>query len=119
MDGIDAINAPLDGLPIKDLTFDIDSFEERATQSNSSKRRGSPENSNTHREGRVEELLNKQKIVLKLFSDLTKDFRTSIPKIHCRLAVRISSFHPGDSSSILGNGIELCYRYFVQFIWLM
>ena len=70
MDGIDAINAPLDGLPIKDLTFDIDSFEERATQSNSSKRRGSPENSNTHREGRVEELLNKQKIVLKLFSDL-------------------------------------------------
>ena len=69
-------------MPIKDLTFDIDSFEERATQSNSSKRRGSPENSNTHREGGVEELLNKQKIVLKLFNDLTKDFRTSTPKIH-------------------------------------
>ena len=72
VDGIDAIDAPLDGLPIKDLTFDIDSFEERATQSNSSKRRGSLENSNTHRVGRVKELDIKQKIMLKLFSDLTK-----------------------------------------------
>ena len=105
MDGIDAINAPLDGLPIKDLTFDSDSFEERATQSNSSKRRGSPENSNTHREGRVEEIDIKQKIMLKLFSDLTKYFRTSTPKIHCRPAVRISGFHPGDPGSIPGNGM--------------
>ena len=98
---------------MKDLTFDIDSFEERATQSNSSKRRGSPENSNTHREGRVEELDIKQKIMLKLFSNLMKDFRTSTPKIHCRPVDRISSFHPRDPGSILGNGI--LFSYFILF----
>jgi len=70
-------------LPIKDLTFDIDSFEERATQSNSSNCRGNSKNSNTHREGLVEELDIKQKIMLKLFSDLTKDFSTIALKIDC------------------------------------
>ena len=113
VDGIDAIDTPLDGLPIKDLTFYIDSFEERATQSNCLKRRGSYDNSNTHRDGRVEELDIKQKIMLKLFSDLTKDFRTSKPKIHCRPAVRISGFHPGDPGSIPGNGI--LFSYFILF----
>ena len=114
VDGIDAIDTPLDGLPIKDLTFYIDSFEERATQSNSLKRRGSYENSNTHKEGRVEELDIKQKIMLKLFSDPTKDFRISRPKIHCRPALRISGFHPGDSGSIPDNGI-LLFSYFILF----
>ena len=113
VDGIDEIDTPLDGLPIKDLTFYIDSFEERATQSNSLKRRGSPENSNTHKEGRVEELDIKQKIMLKLFSDLTKDFRTYTLKIHCHSAVRIFGFHPGNPGSILGNGI--LFSYFILF----
>ena len=69
VNGIDAIDAPLDGLPIKDLMFDVDPFEERATRSNSSKRRGNSENSITHMKGRVEELDITQNIIVKLLSD--------------------------------------------------
>ena len=36
------------GFPIKDLMFDVDSFEERATGSNNKKRGGSSKNSITH-----------------------------------------------------------------------
>ena len=31
IDGIEAIDPPLYGFPIKDLMFDVDSFEERVT----------------------------------------------------------------------------------------
>ena len=62
-------DAPLDGLPIKDLTFDVDPFEERATRSNNSKHRGNSENSITHMKGRVEELDITQNIIVKLFGD--------------------------------------------------
>ena len=53
--------------------FDVHYFEERATWSNSSKSRSSSENSIIHMEARVEELDIPQKIMLKLFSDRTKD----------------------------------------------
>ena len=83
VNGIDAIDAPLDGLPIKDLMFDVDPFEERATRSkfdvdpfeeratrsNSSKRRGNSENSITHMKERVEELDITQNIIVKLLSN--------------------------------------------------
>ena len=69
VNGIDAIDSPLDELPIKDLMFDVDPFEERATRSNSSKRRGNSENSITHMKGRVEELDITQNIIVKLLSD--------------------------------------------------
>ena len=109
IDGIDAIDAPLDGLSIKDLTFDVDAFEERATRSNSSKRRGSSENSITHMEERVEDLDIIQKIMLKLFSDRTKNKRTIIPKIHCRPTVKIFGFQPSDLGLIPRNGFLFSY----------
>ena len=49
--------------------FDVYRFEERATRSNSSKRRGNSENSITHMKGRVEELDITQNIIVKLLSD--------------------------------------------------
>ena len=113
IDGIEAIDAHLDGFPIKDLMFDV-SFEERATRSNNKKRGGSSENSTTHIKKRVEELDITQKIMLKLFRHRTKDSRTTTPKIHCHHVVRISGFYRGDPSLILDN--KILFSYFFYFI---
>ena len=109
--GIDASDPPGDGLPIKELKFGVDSLEERVTRSNSSERGGSSESSITHMEGRAEEIDITQKTMLKLFSDWSKDSKTTTPKIHCRPTIRISGFHPRDLGLILDNGILFSYFF--------
>ena len=78
---IDAMGNRLDGLPIKELMFQVDSLEERVASTSSSRSAGSPDSSVAHKEGRGEEFNELQNTMMKLFNGLVDEFRTTIDAI--------------------------------------
>jgi len=83
---IDALNARVDALPITELTLRVDSLEHKTTRPGSFERGDSSTSSVAHMEERVEELDSSHKVMLKLFNDLTDDFRTTVEAIRAEMA---------------------------------
>ena len=78
---IDAMGNRLDGLPIKELIFRVDSFEEIVAPTSSSRPADSPDSSVAHKEGRGKEFDELQNTMMKLFNGLADKFRTTIDAI--------------------------------------
>ena len=83
---IDTVGNRLDGLPIKELMFLLDSLEERVAPTSSSRPAGNPDSSVAHKEGCGENFDKLKNPMMKLFNGLADKFRTTIDAIQEKMA---------------------------------
>ena len=71
----------MDGLPIKELMFQMDSLEERVAPTSNSRPAGSPNSSIAYKEGHSEEFDELQNTMMKLFNGLADEFKITIDAV--------------------------------------